>query len=166
MVSARKAIIVAGVSGCGKSTIGRALAERIDWPFLEADDFHSENAKAKMAAGEPLVDADRAPWLVVLNAELLRRAPVVLACSALKQSYRDRLSESLDAAFVWIELTRELALQRVGSRRDHFMPASLVDSQFEAAEKPSDAVFVSATLTVEASVERCAKKLDGFVCNR
>ena len=166
MVSVKKAIIVAGVSGCGKSTIGRALAERIDWPFLEADDFHSESCKAKMAAGEPLDDADRAPWLVALNAELMRRAPVVLACSALKQSYRDRLSEGLDVVFVWIELTRELALERVGNRPDHFMPASLVDSQFEAAEAPMEAVFVSATLSVEASVERCTKHLDGFVRSR
>ena len=166
MVDAKKAIIVAGVCGCGKSTIGRALADRIGWPFLEADEFHSESSKAKMAAGEALDDADRAPWLVALNTELLQRAPVVLACSALKQCYRDQLSEGLEAVFVWIELTRELAIQRVANRADHFMPASLVDSQFEAAEAPRDAVFLSATESIEASVERCAKTLGDFVYDR
>lgn len=166
MVDAKKAIIVAGVSGCGKSTIGRALADRIDWPFLEADEFHSESSRAKMAAGEALNDADRAPWLVALNKELLQRAPVVLACSALKESYRDQLSEGLDVVFVWIELSRELALQRVANRPDHFMPASLVDSQFEAAERPLEAVFLSATESIDASVERCATALGDFVCDR
>ena len=163
MLETKKAIVVAGVSGCGKSTIGRALAEQIGWPFLEADEFHSQASREKMAAGLALNDADRAPWLATLNRELMRRAPVVLACSALKQRYRDRLSAGLDAAFVWIELSRELAMQRVANRPDHFMPASLVDSQFEAAEAPREAVFLSATESVEASVQRCSKNLAGFV---
>ena len=159
----KKAIVVAGVSGCGKSTIGHALATDIGWPFIEADDFHSEDARAKMIAGKPLNDADRAPWLAVLNEELLQRAPAVLACSALKRKYRDRLSEGLRTRFVWIDLSRETAMQRVAGRSNHFMPASLVDSQFEAAEVPQEAIIVSATEPVERSVQICSKALEAFI---
>lgn len=160
---AAKAIVVAGVSGCGKSTIGRALAEQLQWTFIEADDFHSPASKAKMAAGEPLDDVDRAPWLATLNRELLRRAPAVLACSALKQTYRESLSAGLRTAFVWIRLDRELALQRVSGRAGHFMPASLVDSQFEAAEVPQDALLLSASEAVETSLHRCTEALASFI---
>ena len=164
--AAKKVIVVAGVSGCGKSTIGSALAARIGWPFIEADTFHSRAAKAKMMAGKPLDDADRAPWLAALNVELSQRAPAVLACSALKQSYRDRLSAGLSTRFVWIRLSRELAMQRVAGRSDHFMPASLVSSQFEAAEVPPEAVFLSATESIEDSVHHCAKALAAFISQR
>lgn len=159
----KKAIVVAGVSGCGKTTIGHALAENIGWPFIEADDFHSQASQAKMAAGQALDDEDRAPWLDALNAELLKRAPALLACSALKQGYRDRLSAGLSTRFIWIRLSRELAMQRVAGRDDHFMPASLVDSQFETAEIPDEAIFVSATEPVEASVQRCLQALGDFL---
>lgn len=159
----KKAIIVAGVSGCGKSTIGRALANQLRWSFIEADDFHSPASKSKMMAGEPLDDADRAPWLAVLNAELLERAPAVLACSALKQSYRNRLSTGLSIRFVWIRTSRELAAQRVSGRPGHFMPTNLVQSQFETAEIPREAIFLSATEPVEKSTHRCLKALGDFV---
>ena len=159
----KKAIVVAGVSGCGKSTIGRALADRVGWPFLEADDFHSQAARAKMSAGQPLDDSDRAPWLAALNDELMQRAPVVLACSALKQKYRERLGRGLSIKFIWIELSRELATQRVCGRQDHYMPASLVQSQFDTAETPQDAVFLSATDAVDASLDHCTRALESFL---
>ena len=162
-VTNKKAIVVAGVTGCGKTTIGSALADRIGWSFIEADEFHSEAARAKMSAGRPLDDADRAPWLATLNAELLRRAPAVLACSALKQTYRDRLSEGMAIQFVWIELSRELATQRVAGRADHFMPSSLVTSQFEAAEAPREALLLSAADPVEKSIRRCTQALAAFI---
>ena len=160
---AKKAIVVAGVSGCGKTTIGQALAEKIGWPFLEGDDFHSQASRAKMSAGEPLDDADRAPWLAALNEQLLQQAPAVLACSALKKSYRNQLSKGLSIRFVWIDLSRELAMQRVSGRSDHFMPASLVESQFEVAEVPESAIVVSARESVERSVQRCLQALEDFV---
>ena len=159
----KKAIVVAGVCGCGKSTIGHALAERIGWSFIEADDFHNEATRAKMAAGKPLNDNDRAPWLAALNDELLRRAPAVLACSALKQRYRERLARGLATRFIWIDLSRDLAMQRVSSRADHFMPASLVDSQFAAAEVPDTALVLSAADSVESSIEHCVEALGEFV---
>ena len=159
----KKAIVVAGVAGCGKTTIGHALAETIGWPFIEADDFHSQASQAKMAAGTPLDDEDRAPWLDALNAELLKQTPAVLACSALKQAYRDRLSAGLSIRFIWIRLSRELAKQRVSGRDEHYMPTSLVDSQFETAEIPNDAIFVAATESVEASVQHCLQALGDFI---
>ena len=158
-----KAIVVAGVSGCGKTTIGHALAESIGWPFIEADDFHSAASREKMTAGTPLNDADRAPWLTALNAELLQQAPAVLACSALKKSYRDQLSKGLSTRFIWISLSRELATQRISGRQEHFMPASLVDSQFETAEVPEEAIFLSAADPVDVSIQRCLQALGDFV---
>lgn len=116
-----------------------------------------------MTAGQPLDDADRAPWLAALNEALLRQGPAVLACSALKQKYRDRLSRNLMTKFVWIRLSRELAEQRVSGRSGHFMPADLVESQFETAEIPRDAIFLSATDSIEHSVDRCIQTLKTFL---
>lgn len=158
-----KTVIVAGVAGCGKTTIGRALAERIGWTFVEADEFHSQAAKQKMAAGEPLNDSDRADWLAALNAALLELAPAVLACSALRHVYREQLAEGLSARFVWIRLCPELARKRVAGRTDHFMPPSLIESQFATAETPAEAVFLDARDSVAQSVQTCLQELDDFV---
>lgn len=134
-----------GVSGCGKSSVASHLASRTDGRFLDADDFHPPANKAKMSAGIPLTDEDRWPWLDVLNGELRAHAgtvrPVFLACSALRQVYRDRLSAGLTTVrFIYLKGSRELIRQRVQSRGDHFMPPALLDSQFAALEEPRDAL--------------------------
>jgi len=129
-------VVVMGVAGSGKSTVGTLLAHRLGLSFADADDFHSEQAKAAMAAGHPLTDADRAPWLSRL-AEWLGSQPegVVLACSALKRSYRDVLRTGANPLF-FLELAVEedVVFQRVRHRSAHFMPTSLLGSQFETLE--------------------------------
>ncbi|PLZ01043.1 gluconokinase [Burkholderia sp. WAC0059] len=137
------AIVVMGVAGCGKSSVATALAARLDGGrLIEGDAFHPAANVAKMRAGTPLDDADRAGWLARLADELrdVRAAGgyPVLACSALKRRYRDRLREAVPAlGFVFLELTRAVAAERVASRGDHFMPASLVDNQFATLEPPA-----------------------------
>lgn len=148
-IEAKKAIVVAGVSGCGKTTVAAELARHLQWTFLEGDDYHSEESKAKMASGQALNDKDRMPWLERLNKEMVNRSPAVLACSALKKIYRDSLSNNLAIKFVWLSLSPEVAFERVASRSDHFMPAELVNSQFRDAETPADAIILDATACID-----------------
>jgi gluconokinase len=147
-----------GVSGSGKSTVGSALAERIGAPFIDADALHPPTNVDKMAAGMPLTDADRTPWLERIRSELDAHDHVVVACSALKRSYRDLLRGSDDMRFVLLDLDATLAGSRVASRTDHFMPADLVASQFDAMERPhpdeADVITVEAHLPVSVIVER------------
>ncbi|GAA4671462.1 gluconokinase [Frondihabitans cladoniiphilus] len=133
-------VVVMGVSGSGKSTIGQLLAERAGVPFLDSDDLHPQANKEKMAAGEPLDDLDRKPWLELV-AEFLRDSEVgmVAACSALKHSYRDALRIG-DPDLVFVQLTgvRELITQRQHDRKNHFMPPALMQSQFDVLEPLRD----------------------------
>lgn len=141
--SAPLTIIVAGVAGSGKSTFGTALAHRLDWRFVEGDDFHSAANRAKMACGEPLDDEDRAPWLAALTAEIRRARAAgertVVGCSALKQVYRAQLAALPATAFVFLKIDRDTARRRVVDRADHYMPVGLIDSQFDALEPPTAA---------------------------
>ncbi|GAA3513297.1 gluconokinase, GntK/IdnK-type [Dietzia aurantiaca] len=129
------AIAVFGVSGCGKTTLARQLAEQVSGLFLDADDFHSALSIAKMGGGAALGDTDRAPWLRALDAVIRECADTsVIVCSALARSYRDVLRDGAVVAFIHLVVTEELARERLAGRRDHFFPASLVRSQFEALE--------------------------------
>lgn len=147
-----------GVSGCGKTTVGRALATRLNATFLDADDFHPEANVTKMRAGTPLNDADRAPWLAALNHELRKRSGqkelVVLACSALKINYRTAISEGLpQARWIFLDGSFELIAARMRKRPNHYMPESLLRSQFEALERPEGAITILIELSPDEQVE-------------
>jgi gluconokinase len=132
-------IVVMGVSGCGKSTAGAALASALGVEYAEGDAFHPPENVARMAAGTPLTDADRAGWLRTLADHLASRAPrgIVLSCSALKRSYRDVLrGGSAALRFVWLDLPREELEARMARRTGHYMPASLLASQLATLEPP------------------------------
>jgi gluconokinase len=148
--------IIMGVSGCGKSTIGQLLADRLGYPFLDADEFHPPANVAKMAAGTPLTDDDRRPWLELLNGKLRAQDNAVLACSALKESYRKILSEALaDCHFVHLRGSVELIRSRLAERKHRYMPASLLDSQFATLESPASALVVE----VAQSPEKCVAEI-------
>ncbi|WP_406229386.1 gluconokinase [Nocardia sp. NBC_01009] len=133
-------VVVMGVSGCGKSTVGRLLAEALHVEYAEGDDFHPVENIAKMAAGVPLTDADRAPWLDIVAGWLGQRQGHggVVSCSALQHSYRDRLRVAApETFFVHLAASRDELAQRMAARRGHFMPSSLLDSQLAALEQLS-----------------------------
>lgn len=150
-------VVVMGVAGSGKTAHGRALASALGWDFADADDHHPPANVAKMATGTPLDDADRAPWLATLRAEIERRLasdrPLVLACSALKQAYRDALwADRPRMRLVHLDGPRELLAARLGARAGHFMPAALLDSQLAALETPADAVRIDISTTTDAQI--------------
>jgi gluconokinase len=145
------AVIVMGVTGSGKTTVGRLLAERMDCSFFDADDFHPLANVEKMRRGQPLNDADRLPWLEklreLIDVELQAGRSLVLACSALRQRYRDSLvSSGGRVLFVYLRISPETARARLEARGSHYMPAVLVPSQFEALEEPEQAIVVDGEL--------------------
>ena len=151
-------VVVMGVTGVGKTTVGRLIAARLNARFVDADDFHPPENVEKMRAGTPLDDADREPWLAALNAHLRAAASgadaVVLACSALKSAYRKRLRDGLpDLRFVHLVGTRELIAGRLGARSGHYMNPALLDSQFATLESPTDALRLDVGATPEQLAE-------------
>ena len=136
-------VVLMGVSGVGKTTIGEALAARLGWRFIDADDFHPRENVAKMAAGTPLSDEDRWPWLAKVNSVLRAEKNAVLACSALKEAYRRRLTQGVaDLRLVYLHGSFELIHARLAERRHRYMPASLLESQFAALEPPLEAIAI------------------------
>ena len=140
-------LVLMGVSGCGKTTIGARLAEELGWRFLDADDFHSADNIRRMAAGQPLTDHDRQPWLTRLREEIARALAagesMTLACSALKETSRQTLAVDPDLVrFVYLRGSMELIRQRLRNRSGHFMKDDMLASQFEALEEPTDAIVV------------------------
>ncbi len=144
-MSGPRLLVCMGVSGCGKSTLAQALAARLDWPLLEADDFHNAANRAHMASGQPLTEAMREPWLAsICSALRARSTDCVLACSALRRAHRERLRAlSWETRFLLLEIDRDSAARRVEQRRGHFMPPNLIDSQFDTLEWPLGEADVS-----------------------
>jgi gluconokinase len=154
-------VILMGVTGAGKTTVGELLARTLGWTFYDADDFHSPENKARMRAGEALTDEEREPWLAALEAMirsvLAEGKRAVLACSALRAGYRDRLrrpgQEGLgEVRVVFLRISPEEAKRRVQARKGHYMPASLVESQFDTLEEPDDVLALDASRTPEELV--------------
>lgn len=153
-------VLVMGVSGAGKTAIGERLAQRLGFPFIDADDHHPAQNVAKMAAGIPLDDADRQPWLEKLNAMLRVERDAVLACSALKARYREALARGVeDFHTVFLNPDPTLVRARLEARKHRYMPASLLASQLATLEPPVGAIEVDVTGDMEACVEKIRKAL-------
>jgi carbohydrate kinase (thermoresistant glucokinase family) len=164
------AMIVMGVSGSGKSTIGALLAEALGWPFADADGFHPAANVAKMASGQALTDEDRWPWLDAIAAHIgaarVARQPVVVACSALRRAYRDRLRAGHgDLIFLHLSGAPAVIAERQAARQGHFMPPSLMASQFATLEDTRDepdALSVSVTAAPQSGVDAAMAALGPF----
>jgi gluconokinase len=153
-------VIVMGVSGSGKSSVGILLAKALDLPYVEGDELHPKANVEKMSHGTPLTDEDRWPWLDLIGERLAAGAPtgIVITCSALKKVYRDRLRKAADdkLAFVFLDGSKELLTERMGHRSGHFMPTSLLESQLATLERPDKEVGV-VTVDIDATPEAIAE---------
>jgi carbohydrate kinase (thermoresistant glucokinase family) len=158
-------VVLMGVSGCGKTTIGRILARETRWPFLDADDFHPRANVAKMRTGTALTDDDRWPWLDRLAAEMAainaRGGHAVLACSALKEAYRDRLARGGEIRYVYLKGDRATLASRLAARAGHYMPVSLLDSQLATLEEPANAIVIDIRAPIAAQVTAIRNELNG-----
>ncbi len=152
-------LIVMGVSGCGKSSVGEALAEHLGWEFYDADDFHPPENVDKMVSGTPLNDSDRAPWLASLHdlifSSLKADRPGVLACSALKESYRQQLMDGNEGVqLVYLRGSYELIWSRIEKRTDHYMKPHMLKSQFETLEEPTNVLDMDISMSVDEIVQK------------
>ncbi len=157
-------ILVMGVTGAGKTTVGKLLAERLHWKFLDADDFHPPANIEKMERGISLTDADREPWLAAIHAALLECAAknqdAVLACSALKQSYREKLAKGVDLRICYLKGSFEEISRRLEHRSGHFAGEGILAGQFADLEEPKGATVLSATAAPEENVREALSKLN------
>ena len=158
-------IIVMGVSGSGKTSVGKTLAEHLGWDFYDADDFHPPENVAKMADGIPLDDSDRAPWLAALHdlilSSLKEGRPGVLACSALKERYRQQLMDGNEGVqLIYLKGSYDLIWSRMKKRTDHYMKPHMLKSQFEALEEPVTALTTDVSMSVDKIVQEILTRID------
>lgn len=159
-------LLVMGVAGSGKTAFGRMLAERLGWDFFDADDFHPPENIAKMAAGIPLDDSDREPWLAalanLLDSTLQAGKHPVLACSALKETYRQRLLDGRnETAIIYLKGSYDLISSRIAARQGHYMKPTMLQSQFDILEEPKNALILDISMPLEAMVQTATEKLFG-----
>lgn len=158
-------VVLMGVSGSGKSTVGAALAAKLGWPLVDADDLHPAANVEKMRRGIPLTDDDRWPWLdrivEVLRDVTARAGNAILACSALRQRYRDRIAQAGDVRFVHLTGSPDVIVARLAARRHRYMPASLLASQIATLEAPGDAIDIDVDATVDEQVRSIVEALQG-----
>ena len=160
----KSVFIVMGVSGTGKTTIGKLLAEALKLPFFDGDDFHPEENILKMSAGQPLNDSDREGWLIALNELAIAHQSdgAIIACSALKEKYRQVLSSGIkdNIQFIFLEASFEQIKQRMQQRKDHFMPIELLQSQFDTLELPTEAIQVNVIQSTHAIVNQVLNQIN------
>jgi len=159
-----RALILMGVSGSGKTAVGELLSQKLGWPFFDGDDFHPKENVDKMAAGIPLDDEDRIPWLMNLHDliadHLAQGKSVLLACSALKQTYRNLLFEgNLNTLFIHLKGDFELIMSRMQARSGHYMKPEMLQSQFETLEEPTDALTVDIRQNLDRITEEIIMQL-------
>jgi len=159
-----RVVVVMGVAGSGKTTVGEALAQRLGWNFYDADEFHPAENIEKMASGIPLNDADRAPWLAALHdlisTCLKENRPSVFACSALKESYREQLLAGNEGVqFVYLKGSYDLIWSRISRRKGHYMKPQMLRSQFETLEEPRNALIFDVSQSVEQIVKEIVKAI-------
>lgn len=163
-VSFKGAAVVMGVASCGKTSVGELLAEKLSAHFIEGDRLHPATNVAKMSAGNALTDEDRWPWLKAIGESLAGREPAVASCSALKRVYREAISKAAQRPvyFIYLHGSRELLEQRIGARKGHFMPASLLDSQLATLQEPA-ADELALKLDIALSVTELAERAKAWL---
>ena len=156
-------VVLMGVSGSGKSCIGSELGRQLGWPFFEGDDYHTERSKEKMNKGIPLDDTERLPWLKklskIISEHIEQKAPLILACSALKADYRNLLDARGLCRFVYLKGSFELIKKRIEQRTNHFFDPELLKSQFDLLEEPQNALIIDIDQSVDQIVKRVRHKL-------